>query len=188
MFRIIFPAMALTLVAACQTPPFSPDSPLTPVPVDSTLVLHQQLIMPPQTVSLWFQNGRQMHPNDLDRYDPHCKFETLQMQDSAKTVEPDTFVVHKVTRWDDYAMQPVQLASSRFALGMGHDDGGPSHVNTTTEMFLRSARQPDVYRLICSQWEDPAATDHVTINQIRRALGETFTLHLQEKFTTENSA
>lgn len=176
---LVFPL--LVLIGSCQAPPFSPDSPLTAVPVYSTLILHEPLALPPRTVSLWFQNGEQQQ--DLDRYYPHCKFETLRMQDNPKTVEPDSFMIHKVVRWDDYAMQPVRLAASRLISGLmaGDSDGGPSHVNTTTEMFLRSARQPDVYRLICSQWEDAAEANHVTINQIRGVLGETFTLKLPEE-------
>lgn len=180
MDKIFLPFLVPGLVAACHAPPFSPDSPLTPVPVESRLVLNRPLHIPPGTVSLWFQKGKQMPPNNLDRYYPHCKFETLQMQDSEKTVEPDTFVIHKVVRWEDYAMQPVQLASSRISAGIGgHINGGaPGPINTATEMFLRSERQPDVYRLICSQWEDPSEANHVTINQIRLALGDTFSLQL----------
>ncbi|MDZ7805203.1 hypothetical protein [Thiohalophilus sp.] len=180
-FFLMFPLLGV--LGACQAPPFSPDSPLTAVPVQSTLILHEPLNLPSETVSLWFQNGRQQPESNLDRYYPHCKFETLRMQDNPKTVQPDTFVIHKVVRWDDYAMQSVQLAASRFISGLvvGDSDGGPSHVNTTTEMFLRSGRQPDVYRLICSQWEDAAEANHVTINQIRRVLGDTFTLKLPEE-------
>lgn len=177
---LLFPL--LVLIGACQAPTFSADSPLTAVPVQSTLILHHPLTLPPRTVSLWFQNGKQQQEASLDRYYPHCKFETRRMQDGPKTVEPDTFLIHKVVRWDDYAMQSVQLAANRFISGIAVDgsDGGPSHVNTATEMFLRSSSQPDVYRLICSQWEDAAEANHVTINQIRRVLGETFTLKLPE--------
>lgn len=191
MDKIPLLCVALLSLAACQAPPFSPDSPLTPVPVHSVLVLHEPLTLPPQTVSLWFQAGRQMPPNDLDRYYPHCKFETLQMQDKEKTVQPDSFVIHRVVRWDDYAMHALQLATSRLSpglgLGMGNGDPGPSHLNTTTEMFLRSAQQPDVYRLVCSQWEEASDANQVTINQIRRALGKTFTLELPQSLESDGA-
>ena len=182
MYKIFLILLTLIPLSACQAPPFSPDSPLTPVPLQSTLILHQPLTIPAQKVSLWFQDGEKMLANDLDRYYPHCKFETLQMQSSEKTVQPDSFVIYRVVRWDDYAMQPMQLAANRFSVGLTtvHGDGGPSHLNTTTEMFLRSERQPDVYRLVCSQWEEASEANHVTINQIRRTLGDTFTLKLPE--------
>lgn len=183
MYKLFFLIIPLSLGTSCQAPPFSPNSPLTPVPVQSTLTLHQPLRIAPGTVSLWFQDGKQMPANDLNRYYPHCKFETWQMLDHEKTVEPDTFVIHKVVRWDDYAMQSMQLAASRISVGIGvHINGSdPGPINTATEMFLRSERQPDVYRLICSQWEDATEANHVTINQIRRALGDTFSLQLPEQ-------
>ncbi|MFP3874196.1 MAG: hypothetical protein ACLFQT_06775 [Thiohalophilus sp.] len=131
-----------------------------------------------------------MPANNLDRYYPHCKFETLQMLDNEKTVAPDTFIIHKVVRWDDYAMQPVHLASSRISAGIGLKiaDSDPSPINTATEMFLQSEHQPDVYRLICSQWEDASEANHVTINQIRRALGNTFSLQLPEQQQSKQTA
>jgi len=131
-----------------------------------------------------------MPANNLNRYYPHCKFETWQMQDSEKTVEPDTFVIHKVVRWDDYAMQPIQMASSRVSAGIGvHLNGSdPSPINTAMEMFLHSERQPDVYRLICSQWEDATEANHVTINQIRHALGDTFSLQLPKQHKSKQPA
>ncbi len=165
----------------CQAPPFSPDSPLSGVPVQSRLILHQSLTIPANKLSLWFQDGKQIPEKLLDRYYPHCKFETFTMKTRAKTIETDTFVIYKVVRWDDYAMQSIQLARTQFGIGIGiHGtlDGGPSFVNVATEMFLKSDKQPDVYRLVCSQWEDPVDWNHVTINQIRNTLGNIFTLEL----------
>lgn len=180
MTRLLPAILSSLLVSGCQVP-FSADSPLTPVPEQSTLLLHQPLTIPPQSVSLWFQNGQQLPENDLDHYYPHCKFETLKIQEIEKTIQPDTFVIHKVVRWNDYARQPIRLASAPVEIKIsvsGADNGGPGHVNTATEMFLRSDKQPDVYRLVCSQWEDAAERTHVTINQIRRTLGDIFSLNL----------
>ena len=144
--------LVLPLINACQAPPFSPDSPFTPVPVNSTLILHEPLSIPAGKVSLWFQDGRQQLSSGLDRYEPNCKFETLAMQDSEKTVKPDSFRIYKVVRWDDYAMQPIRLATSGTSAGLLMADGGSvTHLNVTTEMYLRSENQPDVYRLVCSQ-------------------------------------
>ncbi|MGD8796658.1 MAG: hypothetical protein PVH51_07380 [Thiohalophilus sp.] len=177
--------LILPLVNACQAPPFSPDSPLSPVPVNSTLVLQESLSIPAGKVSLWFQDGRQRLSRDVDRYEPNCKFETLKMQDSEKTVNPDSFRIYKVVRWDDYAMQPIKLAASGTSMRVLMADGGSvTHLNVTTEMFLRSENQPDVYRLVCSQWEDAADAEHVTINQMRRALGNTFSLKIPAESDT----
>ncbi len=173
--------LSVICLFGCQAPPFSPDSPLSRVPLHSRLILHQALTIPANKVSLWFQEGKQIPEKLLDRYYPHCKFETFTMKTRAKTIEVDTFVIYKVVRWDDYALQSIQLAWAQFGVGIGiHDalDGGPSFVNVATEMFLQSDKQPDVYRLVCSQWEDPVDSNHVTINQIRHTLGNIFTLEL----------
>jgi hypothetical protein len=107
------------------------------------------------------------------------------MQDSEKTVNPDSFRIYKVVRWDDYAMQPIKLAAFGTSMGVLMADGGSvTHLNVTTEMFLRSENQPDVYRLVCSQWEDAADAEHVTINQMRRALGNTFSLKIPAESDT----
>lgn len=179
MTRFALAFLSSLLVTGCQVP-FSPDSPLTPVPEQSTLVLHRALTIPPQNVSLWFQNGQQTLSNDLNRYYPHCKFETRELQAMKKIIQPDTFIIHKVVRWDDYARRHVQLAATRMrvGIGIGGSGAGPGHFNTATEMFLHSPRQPDVYRMVCSQWEDAGEANHVTINQIRRTLGDVFSLNL----------
>jgi hypothetical protein len=178
-------------VSGCQAPAFSPDSPLSSVPFQSRLILHQPLGIPANQVSLWYQDGRQIQKKLLDHYHPHCKFETYAMKSSTKTIEADSFIIYKVVRWDDYASQPIKLAQAQVGIGIGfgiHGSAdGPSFVNVATEMFLKSDRQPDVYRLVCSQWEDPADADHVTINQIRRTLGDTFTLELPAEYQADRN-
>jgi len=175
-------------VSSCQSPPFSPDSPLSPVPVQSRLILHETLTIPTDQLSLWFQDGKQMLKNDLNFYHPHCKFETLNKQDSPKQVRPDTFSIHKVVRWDNYVSNTVRLAQLRFGVGMGmvaKDSGGIGPLNAATEMFLKSEKQPDVYRMVCSQWEDANDLNHVTINQIQRTLGKIFTLELPAEYQAD---
>jgi hypothetical protein len=45
-------------------------------------------------------------------------------------------------------------------------------------MQLRSAEQPDVFRLSCAHWVYPPYDQHVTIAEMRKALGNVFTLEL----------
>lgn len=130
-----------------------------------------------------------MQKKRLDHYEPHCKFETYSMKSDTKTIEPDSFLISKVVRWDNYASQPIKLAQARIGIGFGiyGSADSPSFVNIATEMFLKSEKQPDVYRLVCSQWEDPAEANHVTINQIRRTLGDTFTLELPAEYQADRT-
>lgn len=169
-------------LVGCQTVPIDPlNSPFYSVPVSSRLILHKPVDIEPEQVSAWFQYGKHLPKKQLNYYYPHCKFETWTKLDTAKVVQPDTFIIHKVVRWDDYAAQPVQLAGLGLGIGFSFGgDGGPAHLNMATEMFLRSAQQPDVYRLICSHWEEPSRGNHLTISQMRQALGEWFTLQLAD--------
>lgn len=177
--KILTLALVLLLSpVACQAPAFNPDSPLSRVPLQSTLVLHEDLTIKANTVSLWFQQGEQIPEKLLDHYQPHCKFETYKMQAADKPVRADRFSIHNVVRWDDYAMLGVQLAAVTIGIGTFGSGDDASPVNMATEMFLHSEQQPDVYRLVCSQWNDATTGEHVTINEIRHALGEYFSLKM----------
>ncbi|TDY00486.1 hypothetical protein [Thiohalophilus thiocyanatoxydans] len=189
MYKIFLAFLVPGLIAACQAPSFSTDSPLTPVPAESRLILNEPLSIPPGKLSLWFQEGERMAQHELDRYYPHCKFETLEFQENEKIIQPDTFIIHKVVRWQDYALTSIRVASAGAVLDILADGGGgPAHVTPTTEMFLHSEQQANVYRLACSQWEDPYDANQVTIDPIRRALGNTFTLKLPEHLEEKQSA
>jgi hypothetical protein len=48
-------------------------------------------------------------------------------------------------------------------------------------MMLRSTRQPGVFRLSCGQTALPHEGQHVSINEMRKALGGIFTLELAKK-------
>jgi hypothetical protein len=79
--------------------------------------------------------------------------------------------------------------SGGVGIGLGIGTGGwIAGDNTPTQLFyktrfeLRSARQPKVLRLTC-QWDQMTASGaafarHLTVSEVRRALGKTFTLVL----------
>jgi hypothetical protein len=56
--------------------------------------------------------------------------------------------------------------------------GGISFYIFRTILDLRSERQPQVRWLTCQQWADPALGQHVTIREMRAALGEIFTIQV----------
>ncbi|NNG14194.1 MAG: hypothetical protein HKM22_03455 [Gammaproteobacteria bacterium] len=56
--------------------------------------------------------------------------------------------------------------------------GGAPNENYMTVLYLHSDRQPDVFRMTCQHWEAPSDAQHLTIKQIRQALGDLFTLKL----------
>jgi hypothetical protein len=169
------------LLAGCQTMSYYGDerSPYFVVPGDSRVVLTQQLTIPAEEVSVYLQDGRLMPFAQVNKYHPHCKFEVYTRGATTRTVAPDEFVVTRA----------LQEESPSAALGMRHyaglrmssigsQPGGMPLRTFTTRMYLRSADQPDVYRLSCAQWAYPPYDRHVTIEEIRRALGEVITLQV----------
>jgi len=52
--------------------------------------------------------------------------------------------------------------------------------NYATLMYLNSEKQKDVYRITCQHWEDVMDDRHLTIKQMRQAMGDVFTLNLKK--------
>ena len=61
---------------------------------------------------------------------------------------------------------------------MGSD--GPSHLTFSTTMYLESQLQPDVFRMDCKRWDWPPTGEFLSINEMREALGDYFTLTLAD--------
>lgn len=144
-------------------------------PVGSKLRLHSALIIPANDTQIRIQYGKVISSSwDLDAYYPNCNFELRKRAEVARTIQPDTFIISRVTRDTENVMlhSPRVVASSS-------GDGAPS-VDYITIMDLSSARQPDVMRLTCQHWEDPSDSYHLSIKQIRKTLGELFTLTLAD--------
>ena len=99
-------------------------------------------------------------------------------EDSPFYSVPDSFVVTKIVdQSEDVATGWPTFA----ALGMGIVFGdGPVHLTFSTTMYLESKVQPDVYRLTCQRWDWPNIGEYLSINEMRQALGDYFTLILAE--------
>ena len=178
-------ALLLTVtlaLAACQTNyDGNEGSPYYMVPPGARIALNQTLTIPPEQVSVWLQDGRVINPNDTRVYYPHCKFESRRRLPTAQVIEPDEFIVTRVTRALMHSVRfPAAserlLAAVEFGLNIGHD--GPSVQTFATRMNLGSDRQPDVMRVTCGQWGYPYDGQHVTIAEIRHAFGAIMTLRL----------
>ena len=146
------------------------------VPLGSTFTLNREITIQPDQTSVYLQNGSIVLVRDVDFYRPHCKFELFTISEQARVVDPDTFVVTRIvdqredvsTEWPRYA-----------ALGMSGVDG-PVHLTYSTTMYLESKIQPDVFRMNCKQWDWPATGEFLSINEMRQALGDYFTLTLAD--------
>lgn len=146
------------------------------VPLGSTFTLHREITIPPDQTSVYLQNGTLGASRDVDFYKPNCKFELFTISVEARRVKPDTFVVIRIVD----QREDVSLTWPTYAgLGMASGDG-PIHLTFSTTMYLESNIQPDVFRMNCKRWDHPAIGEFVSINEMRQALGDYFTLELAD--------
>ncbi|GMQ89893.1 MAG: hypothetical protein BMS9Abin10_0228 [Gammaproteobacteria bacterium] len=151
-------------------------SPYFEVAVDSKLVLKDRLTIPANTDRVYFQNGRIYTAQDTNEYLAYCMLQTRTRKDTPQTIEPDEFVVRKV-----YQQTIYQLASGE-SLRLAQIDGGGGGVMEyrvdVAIMEISSEKQADITRLVCGRWELPLDQPHITIADMRTALGRIFELRL----------
>ena len=144
-------------------------------------MLNQDVAIAGDQVAVYVQNGELMQYDEVDFYLPNCKFEIYTMSEQPRTVQADTFEIIKVE--DDIESSSLQkstdLAVLDNALTLGMLDR--SYVfNYATLMYLNSEKQKDVYRMTCQHWEDVMDDRHLTIRQMRQAMGDVFTLGIKK--------
>jgi hypothetical protein len=170
------------LLAGCAAASYqgNENSPFYVVPAGARATLNQELAIPPENVAVFIQDGRVMPEAEINRYYAHCKFELYTRRAESRTVAPDEFTVIRAFQEESQSVQaePLRYASLRLAVIGDGDVSGPSMMAFATRLFLRSAKQPDVYRLSCATWGFPSETQHVTFAQIRRTLGGLITLRV----------
>lgn len=151
-------------------------SPLYSVTKGSSLRLTRPLTIPPHRATVLLQYGNVVGLHEVNIYYANCAFEIKTLSEKATIIQPDTFLITRVVdEMNSVSTEQKVLAS----LGAIADDGS-SDFNYTTTMYLESARQPDVLRLACMHWENPADNNYLSIEQMRHALGDIFTLILAE--------
>lgn len=161
------------LLAACQTAgPLDENSPFLVLPAGSRLVLKQELTIPAHSAGVLLQGGQVVSGNDVKQYHPHCRLEVNDVRDTTQTVRADEFVVRR-------ARQESQMVARPGLMKAGFRKSGTiSYYVFRTILDLRSERQPQVRWLTCQQWAEPALGQHVTIREMRTALGEIMALRL----------
>lgn len=176
MRRSVLIIFSLTL-GACQLAPKQMDehSNLYPLPVGSRFTLKQDLAIPAGSAHVDLQGGRAVSLRDLNLYHPHCRFDVQDVRETEQIIRPDDFRVKRVYRQttDLVARQPRLIQVRRVS-----DDGGPTFLIYRTVFDLESARQPQVRRLTCQRWDQPALGDHLSLKEIRAALGSYFVVTL----------
>ena len=168
-------ALMLTACESSQTVR-DEDSQYFSVSPGATFTLNTGITIQPNFTSAYLQFGNIEPVGNIDFYKPHCKFELYTISEVARQVRPDTFVVTRIVdQSEDVSVEWPRYA----ALAMGAY-GGPMHLTFSTAMYLESSMQPDVFRITCKRWDWPATGEYLSINEMRQALGDYFTLMLAE--------
>jgi hypothetical protein len=179
----------VVFVSACQTAykdgQPNEDSPRYKVPVDSTLILHQDLTIPAKTAIVYLQRGEVFLKHyQVNRYFTYCELEVSPTTTVPWTVKADEFVISKVTQKTLFGRAGfIQLASRGLGFGkVASDDDNKSggYEVIATRMTLRSERQAAVQALVCANWGPAEAVSYLTIRGIQNALGDIFTLRLAQ--------
>ncbi len=179
----------VVLLSGCAASvPKDESSPFYQISTGSVLSLEAPLTIPAKKVSILFQYGEVLPPSYwFDQYEPYCKFELWTKNQTAVTVNPDRFTIHRVVVGSTPILvgNPSLMVASAGGLTpllmAKDDDGDSSYLRFYTELYLQSAKQPDVYRLTCNYIDDPWVGLPLSIQEIRAALGEVFTLRLAEE-------
>ena len=176
------------MLGACHTASYyegNENSPFYLVPAGSTLTLTRPLTVPADQVAVFLQGGEIVTSGRINQYYPHCKFELRHRRDAAQNVQADSFAITKVVQevGHSVALDDLRLARTSVGVGIGinvgggWDDGGSLQA-FSTRLRLQSANQPEVFRLSCGQAALLHEGQHVSIKEMRQALGEIFSLQL----------
>lgn len=166
------------LLWSCNTPQsYGPETPYFRFPAGTRLVLNHPLEIPANWATARLQYGKVHAFGHVHEQEPHCIFEINTVSVESQRVEPDIFIVTDVRRSvSEIAVFPGFFIRSAFA-----DDDAPIPIFYKTTFWLRSDRQPGVRSLVCQV--GPYSSDfmrlqHLTVMEIRQALGSIFTLEM----------
>lgn len=187
--KLIGMLITAMLLASCQTAAYegNESSPFYLVPAGSTLTLTRDLTVPAEQVAVFLQGGELVTSGRINQYYPHCKFELRRRLDRAQTVQADRFEITRVAQEIGHSVALDGLHLTGVSVGIGihigsrGDGDGASLQTYSTRLMLRSARQPEVLRLSCGQAALPHEGGHVSINEMRKALGNVFMLDVAKK-------
>lgn len=166
-------ALFCSLAAGCATTNFIPGPPAyKTVTPGSILKLNQTLTIEPHSAGVRIQNGKITGTQQMNQWYPNCRFELRNPKDTEQVVQPDTFIISRVS-YNNYLVKAgnLMLASAGIGVSLGGGDGGPTADVHSTYFYLSSETQPEVSRLLCEHWEDPSDARHLMLDEIQQTLG-----------------
>lgn len=168
----------LVLLGGCASLESSdPASPYYAYPSGWVMRLDQPLTIPVDAATVRLQYGRIVPRNGVQEHDPYCVVELNTVRSEPQVLQPGRFNIWRVTR----SIDAIAGAPSSFiAVSLGSHDFASSFLYYKTEFHLRSEAQPTIRSMTCA-WDQMAPGNrammrHLTLEEIRRALGDWMTL------------
>jgi hypothetical protein len=170
----------LPVLTGCgMTEPYGMDSPYYLYPAGVRLILNQDLEIPPDSATVRLQYGQVVARNGVQEQDPYCIFELSTVSAGPQRVSPDAFSVTRVQRSTSTIARGESFPVGLVKVGMGDDSSGPTNYYYKTEFLLHSDSQPDVLKMTCQSNQNYTPMKrHLTVQEIRQALGKIFTMGL----------
>jgi len=158
----------LLLLGACQNSGHVRHSAHPPaVQQVHTVTLNREFTIRADRASEYIQDGEMRSYDKISEYYPHCIFGLREISAGARTIKPDTFSVLRVHQ-DQFVSGFVKMVVA------GGDDSG--HIMSTTDFYLHSDRQPEVFRLSCQQLDASFEARQPTLSEMQQTLGKLFIL------------
>ncbi|MGD8312557.1 MAG: hypothetical protein PVJ66_08160 [Gammaproteobacteria bacterium] len=153
--------LAMSLLAGCETllaSKYDINSQFYKIPAGSKLILHQPLNIPAGKAHVVIVPGNSAADTNVDAV--NCKFEVRNL--GPARVQPDTFDITRAEMSREWVSQPSIMRFYRV-------------------LHLQSARQPDVLKLMCEDWDGPMLGKNISIPEMRAALGDVITLEFPSR-------
>lgn len=144
------------------------------IPVNSKLILNTSITIQPHLGRAFIQNGIVQAEGSINIYYPHCSITVNTVQVKPQIISPTTFDIIKIVDDEEYAQRHLLFASTDLKLATD----GPLITGLVSYYYLKSADEPDVRTLECIQWDTLYENNYLSIREIKQALGDVFTLEL----------
>ena len=169
---------AVLLLTSCANSSYPGRNPNDYVANDTIITLNEPVTVGRNSVSAGLRGG---YIGTQQEYEGHCRLELWTISREQRVIEPDDFTVERSNwEWEYFGgFDPLNTYAGILTRG------GPNLFWYTTYVYLRSERQPDVYRLRCRHLQqsdrDPR---YMTVAQMQTVLGNVMTLNGQPMAAT----
>ncbi|RDH84992.1 MAG: hypothetical protein DIZ80_05895 [endosymbiont of Galathealinum brachiosum] len=150
------------------------------IPEGSKLILNREIIISSGMGRTFFQSGKVTAEKDLNIYYPHCSITINTLKDNDQIIKPASFNIIKVIDDEEYVQGYILYASNNIKIS----SDGPLITGLVSYYYLESKREPDVRTLECIQWDTPYENRHLSIEEVRKSLGNIFSLIINKNIQT----